>query len=157
MHNRYWLPPSADEIDIGGGCFTGCSVESYANMQDLASMPPSPAVHVTIVTKETITTAKTTPTAHGQSYAGGGSTSGGGGVAGGGTGGASNRTRMTLKVSSGKAAAGEGLSFFIRLRALDASGTSRYQSSCVHFTLTAAYCSILIGCMQAVRHHNYAR
>lgn len=35
---RYWLPPSPDKFDPHN-CFTGCTIERYADMQDLAHMP----------------------------------------------------------------------------------------------------------------------
>jgi hypothetical protein len=47
--NWYWLPVHPDTFDMRGGCFTGCPVESYADMQDLAAtMPPSPKITVTL-------------------------------------------------------------------------------------------------------------
>lgn len=43
--NWYWLPPKLDKFEIGG-CFTGCVVDNFANMRDLASMPESPKLDV---------------------------------------------------------------------------------------------------------------
>ena len=44
--NWYWIPAAYDRVDIAGGCFTGCKVESFADMRDIAAMPRAPAVHV---------------------------------------------------------------------------------------------------------------
>ena len=72
-------------------------------MTDLASMAPSPQVRVRVSSASSST----------------GSSSGGGG---GGGGDSSNRTKLMVTVSVDKATGSEGLSFFVRLRALDANG-----------------------------------
>ena len=46
--NWYWIPAAYDAVDIADGCFTGCKVEAFANMRDLATMPRAPAVKVVL-------------------------------------------------------------------------------------------------------------
>jgi exo-1,4-beta-D-glucosaminidase len=44
--NWYWVPPKLDKFEMGG-CFTGCKVDKFADMRDLAGMPTA-AVHATL-------------------------------------------------------------------------------------------------------------
>eukprot|EP00729_Bicosta_minor_P017911 gene17911-21767_t len=98
--NWYWIPATPDKVNIAGGCFTGCTVDQFANMRDLTtSMSPSPKVHVTMATASATTAAAA------------------------GTEGQSMRTQVTVNVSVDKAEASEsGLAFFIRLRAFGVDG-----------------------------------
>lgn len=98
--NWYWIPATPDKVNIAGGCFTGCTVDQFANMRDLTtSMSPSPKVHVTMATASATTAAAA------------------------GTEGQSMRTQVALNVSVDKAEASEsGLAFFIRLRAFGVDG-----------------------------------
>jgi exo-1,4-beta-D-glucosaminidase len=46
--NWYWLPLQQDVFDFSGGCFTGCKIDRFANMTDLATMPTSPKVSIVL-------------------------------------------------------------------------------------------------------------
>ena len=50
--SKYWLPPQLDAFEMGG-CFTGCKVDTFANMRDLTTMPRSPPISVTLGTPST--------------------------------------------------------------------------------------------------------
>lgn len=99
--NWYWIPAVPDRFNMAGGCFTGCVVDSFADMQDLAAMPRSPPVTVTLG-----------PTAASLGLPGG-----------------RVRRRVTVSAaavgdsggSDGSDGSG-GLAFFVRLRALDVAG-----------------------------------
>ena len=97
--NWYWLPPRQDEFEMGG-CFTGCVIDRFANMSDLANMPRAPPVAVALASR-----AAAPPPAAGWV-----------------------RRTVTLTVgarrSSGGGGGGKGgkVAFFTRLRALDAHG-----------------------------------
>ena len=45
--NWYWLPPKLDQFEMGG-CFTGCKIDEFAHMRDLAAMPASPPLSLAL-------------------------------------------------------------------------------------------------------------
>jgi exo-1,4-beta-D-glucosaminidase len=45
--NWYWLPSTPDKFEMGG-CFTGCVIDQFANMQDIGKMPVAPQLTVTV-------------------------------------------------------------------------------------------------------------
>ena len=46
--NWYWLPPKLDVFEDPSSCFTGCQIETFADMRDLASMPTAPKLTVSL-------------------------------------------------------------------------------------------------------------
>ena len=90
--NWYWIPAAPDRFNMAGGCFTGCAVDSFADMKDLAAMPRSPKVTVTLGPAALL------------------------GLPGGRV-----RRQVTVSAAAASGGGG-GLAFFVRLRALDAAG-----------------------------------
>ena len=103
--NWYWLPPRLDAFEMGG-CFTGCTIDRFADMRDLAVMPRSPPVVATLGpaaagSKPGLLRRAVTLAVHESGATRTRTDTTGGGGSGGGSGG--------------------NVAFFVRLRALDAS------------------------------------